>query len=106
MGNPESSIERHLTERVKQLGGMTRKFISPGHAGVADRICFFPSGKVFFVEVKTNDGVETSVQKRERKRMLELGQRAIIVYGKTGVDQWLYFISNNSIESRIDNVFS
>ncbi len=92
MGNPESSVERHLAERVKQLGGMTRKFTSPGHIGVADRICFFPGGKVFFVEIKTDNGVETSMQKRERKRMLELGQMAFIIYGKAGVDQLLYSI--------------
>lgn len=100
MGSAELSVERHLAERVKQLGGMTRKFVSPGHVGVADRICFFPDGRVFFVEVKTDDGVETSMQKRERLRMLEFGQIAIIVYGKAGVDQWLYSISSfNRIEN-------
>lgn len=100
MGNQESLVERHLAARVKQLGGMTRKFVSPGHVGVADRICFFPSGKVFFVEVKTDDGVETSMQKRERKRMLEFGQTAVIVYGKVGVDQLLCSImSLNRIEN-------
>lgn len=93
MGNPESSVERHLAERVKQLGGMTRKFVSPGHVGVADRICFFPGGRIFFVEIKTDDGVETSVQERERKRMLKFGQTAIVVYGKVGVDQWLFSMS-------------
>ncbi len=89
MGISESSVERYLAERIKQLGGMTRKFVSPGHAGVADRICFLPDGKIFFVEIKMDDGVETSMQQRERRRMLDFGQNAVIVYGKSGVDSWL-----------------
>ncbi len=97
MSDSESSVERYLAKSIKRLGGITRKFVSPGHSGVADRICFLPDGKVFFVEVKAIDGVETSIQQRERKRMLKFGQDAIIVYGKSGVDNWLCSMSPKHI---------
>ena len=89
MSDSESSVEKHLNKRVEQLGGATRKYVSPGRAGVADRICFFPNGGLFFVEVKAEGGMETSAQCRERIRMQELGQSAIIVHGKNGVNQWI-----------------
>lgn len=92
MKNIESSVEKYLNEKVKQLGGFTRKYVSPGHVGVADRICFFPGGKVFFVEVKTDNGKENNRQYRERERMIQLGQKTAVVYGKTGVDNWIYSI--------------
>lgn len=89
MGNSESSVEKYLNYKVEQLGGTTRKYISPGRVGVADRLCFFPGGRLFFVEVKTDEGMETGMQCRERIRMLKLGQKAVIIYGKSGVDRWL-----------------
>lgn len=86
MGVRENKVERYLDTCVKERGGVTRKFTSPSHAGVSDRLCFLPGGELWLVEVKTVDGKESSAQQRERQRMLELGFRARIVYGDDDVD--------------------
>ena len=44
----EQDIERNLTRQVKQLGGLCLKFVSPGTAGVPDRLIILPSGRVVF----------------------------------------------------------
>ena len=44
----ERDIEAYLRDRVKALGGIAYKFVSPGHAGVADRIVCMPGGVVWF----------------------------------------------------------
>lgn len=87
MGKAESKVETHLHSRVtEELGGTTRKFTSPSHSGVADRLCFLPGGILYLIEVKTSDGVESGPQERERVRMQALGFECRVAYGKTGVD--------------------
>lgn len=44
----EEYIEKKLVEKVKFLGGRAYKFISPGNAGVPDRLVVLPGGKVRF----------------------------------------------------------
>lgn len=87
MGKRENEVERYFDDQVKLRGGVTRKFVSPGHAGVADRLVFMPGGQLWIVEIKTRDGKESGPQRRERQRMIDLGFRARIVYGKEEVDQ-------------------
>jgi len=85
----ERMIERYLNSEVEKLGGVTRKYTSPGRAGVADRLCFFPRGIFALVEVKIPRGKESETQKRERARMLELGHTAVVVFDKETVDEFL-----------------
>ena len=49
--------------RVKALGGVAYKFTSPAHRGVADRIVCLPDGQTWFVEVKTEGGRLSALQK-------------------------------------------
>ena len=48
----EKYIEQKLVKAVKAAGGMAPKFISPGLAGMPDRLVLLPGGKMAFVEVK------------------------------------------------------
>ena len=93
MGKQESIVERYLDSEIRKLGGVTRKYTSPGHKGVADRLCFVPDGKLYIVEVKADYGKEYKYQKRERTKMLILGFEAVCVYGIKGVDDWLHSLS-------------
>ena len=58
----ESQLERKLFERVKKMGGMCLKFVSPGRAGVPDRIILMPNGKIYFVEMKSLAGQTSIIQ--------------------------------------------
>ena len=48
----EKQIEIKLRDAVKACGGLALKFVSPGTAGVPDRIVLTTDGRVFFVELK------------------------------------------------------
>ena len=48
----EKIIEQHLVKAVKTSGGIAPKLVSPGFAGMPDRLVLLPGGKIGFVEVK------------------------------------------------------
>lgn len=82
----ESQVETYLRKQIELLGGICRKWTSPGHVGVPDRICLLPGGRVFFVEVKTDTGRLSTRQEREIEVMRGLGAEVHVVYGIEGVD--------------------
>ena len=59
----ESAIEEKLVKGIKELGGLAYKFVSPGNIGVPDRMIILPGGKVFFVELKTDEGRLSNMQR-------------------------------------------
>lgn len=81
----ESELERILVHEVRKDGGRAYKWVSPGNDGVPDRIVFFPGGKVYFVELKTEKGRVSAQQKIQLRRLEELGQKAVIVKGMAGL---------------------
>jgi len=94
MGTRENKVERYLDSEVVKLGGLTRKWVSPGRDGVPDRIVII-NGVVWFVEVKTIDGKQSEVQKREHQRLRDCGANVSTVYGNTGVDMFIREELNN-----------
>lgn len=83
----ESDIEAYLVAQVGSVGGECRKFTSPGHRGVADRICFFPTGLVILAETKRPKGGVISVsQQREAWRMSKVGTPTYFLDSKSSVD--------------------
>lgn len=58
----EKSIESYFTDKVKALGGLCFKFISPGVSGVPDRLVIY-KGCVVFVELKRPKAKPRKLQK-------------------------------------------
>lgn len=85
----ERDIERYLTERVRDMGGIAFKFSSPARRGVPDRIVTLPNGVLAFIEVKTACGKLTGLQKQELRRLRELGQKAFVVRSSEDVESVL-----------------
>lgn len=56
----EKDIEKHLTKMIGRLGGLCLKWVCPGFAGVPDRICLLPRGRIVFVELKRPAGSVTA----------------------------------------------
>ena len=83
----ERDIERYLVKRVKDLGGVAYKFVSPAHRGVADRLVVLPGGRVWFVEVKAPGGRLSLLQQVFLDGMVKLGHNACVVWSKEDVDQ-------------------
>ena len=49
----ERDIEKALVKRIKALGGLCEKFVSPSNIGVPDRLVTLP-GEILFVELKSS----------------------------------------------------
>lgn len=84
----ESEIEKILVREVKKQGGVAYKWVSPGNDGVPDRIVVFPGKKPVFVELKTDRGKLTALQKVQLGRLEKLGQEVSVVYGLDGLSQF------------------
>jgi hypothetical protein len=84
----EAKIETILVREVKKLGGIAYKWVSPGNDGVPDRIVVFPERRPVFVELKTEKGRLTALQKVQIGRLAKLGQEVTVVYGIDGLSQF------------------
>ena len=98
----ESEIERWLVEQVRKLGGIADKFVSPGNPGVPDRLVVMPGGKIYFVELKTEIGRLSNIQKWQRQRYRNLGVDFRVIKGKQEAKEFIHEIcttrlSENSI---------
>ena len=85
----EKEVEKFLLREVKKIGGISFKFISPGNAGVPDRIVILPSGRVVFVELKTDKGKLTKLQEVQIKKISDLGADARVLRGIEGVKDFI-----------------
>lgn len=89
MGIRENKIETYLRKKVEQeLGGITRKWVSPGRDGVPDQIVFI-RGQIVFVEVKTEGGIRSNAQMREHVRLQDNGAVVHTLYGHKDVDLFI-----------------
>lgn len=97
----EKDIEKILVNGVKDVGGRAYKWVSPGNNGVPDRIVILPEGRIVFVELKTESGTLSSLQRVQIKRLRELGQMVEIVKGVRGVIQFFEEYGYPDAASRI-----
>lgn len=85
----EKEVEKFLLREVKKIGGVSFKFISPGNAGVPDRIVILPTGKVVFVELKTDKGKLTKLQEVQIKKISDLGADVRVLRGIEGAKEFI-----------------
>jgi hypothetical protein len=85
----EKIIEKHLVQRVKDLGGRAYKFTSPAHRGVADRVVCLPNGQTWFIELKAPDGRLSELQKIFASDMALMNQKYACLWSKEQIDGWI-----------------
>ena len=66
----EREVEKALTKEVKKRGGIAFLFVSPGMAGVPDRLVLMKDAKLAFVELKA-PGKEMRPLQILRKKQLD-----------------------------------
>ena len=71
----ESAVEAALGRFARENGIWTRKFSSPAHRGVPDRI-FMRSGKILFLEIKRPGEKPTALQLHELQQIRSAGGNA------------------------------
>lgn len=74
----EKQVERAHVKRVKSMGGLSMKFVSPNRRNVPDRLDLYPATfehreYVIFTECKAPGKKPTAAQLREHARLRKMG---------------------------------
>jgi len=86
----ESDIEAYFVRRVKKLKGWERKFVSPNHSGVPDRIVMLLGWPCpVFVEFKAPGERLRPAQKREHDKIAAAGGFVYVIDSREYVDTLL-----------------
>ena len=81
----ERDIEKALVKRIKALGGLCEKFVSPSNIGVPDRLVTLP-GKILFVELKSPGKKPTAKQLKDHAKRRSYGCTVLVVDSLEGID--------------------
>lgn len=81
----ERDIEKALVKRIKALGGLCEKFVSPSNIGVPDRLVTLP-GKILFVELKSPGKKPTAKQIKDHAKRRSYGCTVLVIDSLEGVD--------------------
>jgi len=84
----ESKIEKYLKDEVEKLGGLCLKFTS-SIRGVPDRIVLLPENRIYFVELKNEQGKLSVPQKYLHKKFKRLGTHVYVPNSKEQVDRFI-----------------
>ena len=77
----EKQIEQKLTLMVKSAGGIAPKFVSPGFAGMPDRLVLLPGGVFAFAELKAPGMKPRALQVARHRMLRELGFKVYVIDG-------------------------
>ena len=80
----EKQVEQALRKAVRDRGGLALKFVSPGLAGVPDRIVLMPNRRVAFVELKAPGKHPRPLQVKRKRQLESLG---FLVFCVDGIEQ-------------------
>lgn len=85
-GMLEKQIEGQLGKGIRSLNGLYFKFVSPGNAGVPDRIVVLPNGRTFFVELKRPGEKLRPLQKKTIEMIRDKGAYVEVVDSLASID--------------------
>lgn len=85
----EKKIEDYLRKQVQLIGGKAYKFTSPNQRSVPDRLCVFPGGDIWFIEVKKPTGKLTPGQLQELSFLRTMGCKAITIWSIEDVNEFI-----------------
>lgn len=77
----ESAIEAWMVRAIRSRGGLCYKWVSPGTTGVPDRIVILPGGRTIYVELKTEVGRLSEIQKNIHAELRNRGADVRTLYG-------------------------
>lgn len=80
----EKHLENELKKSVENLGGICWKLVSPGTAGVPDRICL-KAGRIVFVELKAPGKKPRAIQNRRMAQLRDQGFQVFVIDSTDGI---------------------
>ena len=75
----ETEIEKKLVQSVKAKGGIAPKFVSPGYAGMPDRLVLLPGGVFAFAELKAPGMKPRPLQVARHRMLRDLGFKVYVI---------------------------
>ncbi|WP_405329994.1 VRR-NUC domain-containing protein [Ruminobacter sp.] len=85
----EKQIEQKLTLMVKAAGGIAPKFVSPGFAGMPDRLVLLPGGVFAFAELKAPGMHPRALQVARHEMLRRLGFKVYVIDGTEQIGEML-----------------
>lgn len=85
----ESTIEKYLSLRVKESGGLCWKFTSPNLRGVPDRLVILTLGRACWAELKAPGKKPTALQLRRHAQLRNLGHKVVVLDTIEAVDAFV-----------------
>ena len=75
----EKDIEARVCKHAQKYGVLTRKYTSPSHRSVPDRLFLFPTGLAVFIEFKQKGAKPTKGQRREMQKLVDLQHLVYVI---------------------------
>ena len=75
----EKEVEKKLVTAIQLMDGVAVKFVSPGFAGMPDRLVLLPGGRMAFVEVKRPGEQPRPLQKARHRMLQRLGFKVYVL---------------------------
>lgn len=88
-GMREKQIEQKLTLMVKAAGGIAPKFVSPGFAGMPDRLVLLPNGVFAFAELKAPGKKPRALQLARHEMLRRLGFKVYVIDGTEQIGEMI-----------------
>ena len=85
----EKDIERYFKTQLEKRGAIVWKFVSPGQAGVPDRVVLLPDGRVIFAEMKAPGEKPRKLQRAVFARMERAGHPVWIIDSREAVHKFM-----------------
>ncbi len=93
----EASIEAKLKSEVERVGGLCWKWVSPGTAGVPDRIVILPGGRTIYVELKAPGEQPRSLQRKRHQQLRDRGHDVRVIDSIEGVAEFIREVAEHAI---------
>ena len=95
----EREVERYFKAQLEKRGAIVWKFVSPGQAGVPDRIVLLPDGRVIFAEMKAPGEKPRPLQRAVFTRMERAGHPVRIIDSREAVRDFMEEVMPDEIHS-------
>lgn len=82
----EREVEKYLCKEMNNIGYECIKFVPEQCSGMPDRMVLLDDGRVLWVELKTDGGRLSAIQKYRHAQLAKLGHAVIVVWNKEQVD--------------------
>jgi hypothetical protein len=95
----ERDVERYFKAQLEKRGALVFKFVSPGQAGVPDRVVLLPGGRVVFAEMKAPGEKPRPLQRAVFARMARAGHPVYIIDSREAVKKFMEEVTPDAIQS-------